>query len=151
MMCRAQQRARTGPHRPPLVCQNFTTKDVREHIKQLRSLTEDEKLVVDVRRCPMMIEEIETWHYPEKNQALVDAPDKPVEDFDHTISALRYLVSNVRSLVRRLQRQGVGGLPAASDTGHGQRSATGSGPSRYLPIEGNEKPPFPLSGLGGPS
>jgi hypothetical protein len=58
----------------------------------------NQKLFVDLDRCPMWVEEIENYHYPDKRAGVIDDPEIPVDDFDHCMSALRYLLTNLQHI-----------------------------------------------------
>ena len=120
-------------HVPPLRLQNFVPKDVREEVKLVVERVDDGKLFVDGSRCVNWIDEIESWHYPKKRAGMVDDPDKPVDDFDHCMSALRYLISNLRHVAKMQGKR----RPAPRSSGEGsekQRSMItvprSAGPSR---------------------
>lgn len=85
-------------HNPPLPTAFFTTRDVKEHVKDCTYLIENDIMVVDVERCPMWCAEIESWHFPKKKAGMVDDPDVPVDDFDHCMSNWRYAMSNINKM-----------------------------------------------------
>lgn len=85
-------------HDPPLPTVYRVTREIVEHIKLVVNLIEDEKLFVDAGRCPMWIEEIEAWHYPQKRADMEYDPEIPVDDFNHCMSNLRYAVANIASI-----------------------------------------------------
>lgn len=85
-------------HDPPLVLVFLGTRDVKEHIKNCGVILDKDIFAVDLNRCDIFTEEIESWHYPRKKAGLTDDPEKPVEDFDHLMSAWRYAVDNIRVL-----------------------------------------------------
>jgi hypothetical protein len=70
------------------------TRDIKEHIKLVTGLVEDDMFAIDINRCEMTVEEIESWHYPRKRAGMTDDPEVPVSDFDHTMSAMRYGIVN---------------------------------------------------------
>lgn len=94
----------------------FTTREVKEHVKVLTEMVDEDRLWVVTDKCPMLVQEIAAWHFPKKRAALTDDPDVPVNDFDHAMAALRYLTANAEYLDRRGRansRRG-GGAPAAT-------------------------------------
>lgn len=97
-------------HSPPLrLVRYFQDRDVKEHIKLVCELVDDDRFYVDVERCGSFVDEILAWHYPVKRPGMLDDPEKPVEDFDHCMSNFRYCVQNLRAI----QRYGQGKRPGA--------------------------------------
>lgn len=102
-------------HNPPLPSVWYTTRDVREHIKLVNELYNDDMIVIDASRCLMMVEEIEAWHYPKGRSSSVDDPEIPVNDFDHAMSAMRYSIANI---ARMAGRSTAALAPISSGSGH---------------------------------
>lgn len=102
-------------HNPPLPSVWHTTRDVREHLKLVNELFNDDMIVIDATRCLMMVEEIEAWHYPKGRSSLVDDPEIPVSDFDHAMSAMRYSIANIARLSGRVSAVM---SPISSEKGH---------------------------------
>lgn len=98
----------------PIKTQWMTTRDVKEHIKIMVELIDDRMLFVDVERCEMWCEEIESWHYPNKNMSLVDDPELPVKDFDHAMDASRYGLANIHALENSHKGDRKNSLPTSS-------------------------------------
>jgi hypothetical protein len=71
---------------------------------------EEDKVRVDVVRCPMWYKEAQSWQRDPKN------PDKQLDDFNHCMSNFRYCVANIRSIYRRRSRGK--SKPTASRSGH---------------------------------
>lgn len=100
---------------PPLRLQNFVPKDVKREVQLVVSAFEDGKFFVDAEACPQFVDEIENWHYPRKKAMMVDDPETPVDDYDHSMSAMRYFLANLRhvqkahSQKRTAPRSGSGG------------------------------------------
>lgn len=82
-------------HNPPLPTKFLVSRDVKEHIKVCAYYIENDRVFVDVDRCEMFVSEIESYHYPKKKAGMVDDPDIPVKDFDHTVDAFRYALVNI--------------------------------------------------------
>lgn len=102
-------------HNPALPSVWYTTRDVREHIKLVNELYNDDMIVIDASRCLMMVEEIEAWHYPKGRSSSVDDPEIPVNDFDHAMSAMRYSIANI---ARMAGRSTAALAPISSGSGH---------------------------------
>lgn len=77
-----------------------TDRDVKEQIKTVKELIEDKKFWVATDRCINMMGEIAYWHYPKNKKAgvMYDDPEIPVDDYDHTMSAMRYVCTNIKAL-----------------------------------------------------
>jgi hypothetical protein len=103
-----------------LPSQWYATRDVKEHIKHVSDILSDDLFFVVADRCPMMVEEIESWHYPRKRASMTDDPEIPVADFDHAMSAMRYVTANIARLTSGKR---VGGRQAAPGT-NGRRHMT---------------------------
>ena len=119
-------------HTTPLQLVNFASKDPKGHIPMIRELIMDDRLYIDIRRCPMLVENIEAWHYPKKRSGMTDDPEVPVKDFDHAIDAYRYMEANYRAIEKANRK---GHKPGSDDHEYGKGGTTsiaGSGPSRYL-------------------
>lgn len=105
-------------HVPSIPTTWHTNRDVAGQIKIAKELIEDKKFYVDFQKCPMMIEEIGFWHYPKRKAGVqYDNPEIPVDDFDHTMSAMRYSLSNIHAL----EKSHTTGIPTA--TGDPQETA----------------------------
>jgi hypothetical protein len=86
-------------HKPSLQTIFVTSRDVKEHVKICSYLIENDLFVVDTR-CEFFIAEIESYHYPKKKAGMVDDPEIPVDDFDHTQSNFRYCMANLDTILR---------------------------------------------------
>lgn len=78
----------------------YCTREVEEHIKTCNSLLDDNKMYVDVLKCPMWCDEADSWHYKKKKPGEIDDPTKPVEDFDHQMAGFRYFAENLKWMTR---------------------------------------------------
>jgi len=95
----AQARLDLASHTPPIRTTWHTSRDVVDQIKICKELIEDNKFYVDFKQCPMMVEEIGFWHYAKPRAGFINPhPEKPVDDFDHAMSAMRYCLANVAKL-----------------------------------------------------
>lgn len=89
-----QARLELRNHKPPVPTMWQATRDVKSHINAVNDLVSDNLFFIDLR-CEMMLEEIEEWHFPKPRPGIIDDPDIPVNDFDHCMAAMRYLIANV--------------------------------------------------------
>jgi len=96
---------------PPINTKWTTTRDVVEHLKYTKELFEDQKIFINSARCKMLLEEIESYHYPDKTNVLVDNPEKPVDDFDHALDAMRYCLVNMKSINQRKGKSTSSSMP----------------------------------------
>jgi hypothetical protein len=121
-------------HDPPVKTSFYVSRDVKEHIKVLVNLVDDERLFVDVGRCKMLTEEIGYWHYPKRKSGMLDDPDIPVNDFDHAMAASRYGICNLLQMVRRTSRIS-GPAPQAAPHAGRKRALAAASPVRYVGSE----------------
>lgn len=92
----------------------MTTRDVKEHIKVMVELVDDRMLFVDVERCEMWCEEVDSWHYPNKNASLIDDPEIPVKDFDHAMDASRYCLANLYAMENNVGKNSSSNMPLSA-------------------------------------
>jgi hypothetical protein len=92
-------------------------KDLEGSIRYLQELVEGDMLIVDAARCPMLMKEIESWHWR-------PGTGKPVDDFDHAVSALRYGAWGARAFVRASSRTS-SGQTASAETPYRPQTAAG--------------------------
>lgn len=102
-------------HNPPLPTSWYVTRDVKEHVKAVREMFDEGLFFLDLDRCPMMADEIESWHYPSKKMGLIDDPEIPIEDGIHAVANLRYFTANYRAIEQQ-QRRGAGKGRARADS-----------------------------------
>lgn len=81
-----------------LATQWYCTRDVKEHVKVVTELVDDEMFFVCADECPMFQDEVEYWHYPKKRAGMEDDPEIPVDDFDHAMSEWRYCAANLAAM-----------------------------------------------------
>jgi hypothetical protein len=125
-------------HEPSVKTSFYTTRDVKEHIKVLVNLVDDERLFVDTNRCKMWLEEVGFWHFPAKKSGMLDDPDKPVEDFDHCMAASRYGICNYLHMAKRTGITTRGGpRPGAASPGRVRSLVGVASAPRYM---GSEAP-----------
>jgi PBSX family phage terminase large subunit len=69
--------------------------DIREGIDRVYELMKSKRLKIVEEHCPHLIDEIETYHYPEEKDLNVDTNVKellPVAQANHAIDSLRYCI-----------------------------------------------------------
>lgn len=110
----------------------FATRDIKEQIKTVRDLFDDDELVGDVGRCPMWFEEHEAYHYPDKRANFIDDPEIPVDDFNHTCSDCRYAMENLKVLDRKKGVSGAKARPSAGGGGHATARTSNGGTGRTV-------------------
>lgn len=104
-------------HKPPLRCSWRTTREFEEHVKIVRELFEDNKFVVDAKRCPMFCEEIVVWR-------LNPDTGKQIDEFNHCMSNFRYASANIE-IIERNNRKGKS-TPISTDRPFVKRDYTSS-------------------------
>ncbi len=110
----------------------YCTREVEEHIKTCNSLLDDNKLFVDVLKCPMWCDEADSWHYKKKKPGEIDDPTKPVEDFDHQMAVFRYTAENLKWIGRSGAKTT---KPSSGKRVYRSRgSATRASATRYQPL-----------------
>jgi hypothetical protein len=112
---------------PPL--RNAIGKNVYDELLLLRELTRNDQLLI--ANAPNLIEELEAWRFQKVHADRKDAPDAPVEDFDHSIAALRYGVANITVLHAKRGHwpiAGTGQAVAARTQRASSKPAAGSSP-----------------------
>ncbi|MBA3735122.1 MAG: hypothetical protein H0W90_07990 [Actinobacteria bacterium] len=106
-------------------------KDTPREARLISGLTERDRLLIDTSHVTFLQQEAETWRYPEKR---LGRADTPVGEFDHSLSALRFIVGHVSML----QRHGhYGGMTTSDDVVVPMRPegpVTGASRHRYKPI-----------------
>lgn len=127
-----QARRDWNAHKPPLHTVYYVTRDIKEQIKTCRQILREDLFAVDILKCEMMPKEFDAYHYPEKKPGLIDDPEIPVDDFNHTMSNFRYTMENLKHLEKRMG--GNPSLPATSARTHRTKSPVKSSAPRYLPI-----------------
>ena len=89
---------------------------------------------IDLIRCEMMQPEFDSYHYPEKKDSLIDDPEIPVDDFNHTMSNFRYTMENLKHVEKKIQHKP--GVPGSTASPHITKSPVKSSAPRYHPISG---------------
>jgi hypothetical protein len=81
--------------------------DLRAGIAAVRARLQTGKLKVVRSRCPHLLAEAQLYRYPTAQQGHAD-PETPIDDHNHALAALRYLVSRLDfDFIRRYRRQSV--------------------------------------------
>lgn len=81
--------------------------ELRSGIAAVRSRLEAGKLKVIAGACPSLLAEAQLYRYPDRSEG--GDPEIPVDEHNHALAALRYLVARLDSeFIRRHQRSGRG-------------------------------------------
>lgn len=123
----------------------FATRDIKDQIKTCNSMLDGNEFYVDLRKCPMLVEEIEAYHYPPKRTDVIYDPEVPVDDFNHAVSAFRYVMENLKHMVR-IGMGGRGMLPKTDTKKYEVKSPFKSGAPRYVPIDSGRRAIHPFTG-----
>ena len=121
------------PTRLPTVF--YVTRDVKEHIKTCKDYLNDDLFAVDTRLCPMFCNESESWAWKRKKPGMIDAPEEPVDDFNHCMSNFRYAMENIKIIARRTPTQS---KPKYGQKKHIIKNVAKSSAPRYLPRDGRQ-------------
>jgi hypothetical protein len=83
--------------------------ELRAGIAAVRGRLEAGKLMVSAAACPNLIAEAHLYRYPSRDDRLADS-ETPIDENNHALAALRYLVARLdHDFIRRYRReQGVG-------------------------------------------
>lgn len=121
-------------HKPRVPTSFFTTRDVKDHVTKVTELADTDRLWIVGSKCKMWAAEVAAWHFPKKRAALTDDPEVPVSDFDHAMSATRYLIANALWLEKRQSKRGA--PPGyTSDRSYGRPPALATA-ARYVGTQG---------------
>lgn len=123
-------------HTPPLPTVWRVTREIEEHINLVQQKVDNMLFYVDVDRCPMLVSEMEAYQRDPKT-------GKPVDDFNHAMDELRYVVANVERKLQIEKHVGAGqDLAVAAE--HERKGP--APPSTYdistIPDAGPSKSPF---------
>lgn len=76
------------------------TREVESHIQIIQGRVNEDSFLIDVDRCPMIVEEAQAWQRD-------PSTGKPIETFDHCLAACRYALANIeRKLVIERKARG---------------------------------------------
>lgn len=81
-----------------LPTQFFVTREIPEQVKTVNDLLRDDLFAIDLTRVEMLPAEMQQYSYPKKKAGMMDDPEKPVDDFNHQVSALRYCMEHLKFL-----------------------------------------------------
>lgn len=111
----------------------FATRDIIEQIKTCNTILKNDLFAVDLNQCKMFPLEAVAYHYPQKRAGIEYDPEKPVDDFNHTMSNFRYAMENLKVIEKRGSI--TGGVPRTDGTIHetAMKSPIKSSAPRYLP------------------
>ncbi len=121
--------ARVGVKPIIFVC----TRDIIEQIKTCNSILRDDLFAVDLETVKMFPIEAEAYHYPNKRSGMEYDMEKPVDDFNHTMSNFRYTMENLKVLEKKGSI--TASHPATDGRIHGTvtKSPIKSSAPRYMP------------------
>jgi hypothetical protein len=79
--------------------------ELRAGIAAVRARLETGKLKVIAAACPNLIAEAHLYRYPDRSDGLADS-EVPVDEHNHALAALRYLVARLdHEFIRRYRRE----------------------------------------------
>lgn len=109
------------------------TRDIIEQIKTCNDLLKKDLFAVDTNKCVMFPQEALAYHYPHKKVGIEYDPEKPVDDFNHTMSNFRYGMENLKVLEKKGSI--TPGRPNNSDNIHqtAAKSPIRNSAPRYMP------------------
>jgi len=84
-----------------LRCMFICTRDIIEQIKTCNAILKDDLFAVDIEAVKMFPIEAEAYHYPSKKMGFEYEMEKPVDDFNHTMSNFRYTMENLKVLEKK--------------------------------------------------
>jgi hypothetical protein len=105
-------------------------KDTPREARLIAALTERDRLLIDAELVPMLPQEAEQWRFPE---ARLGRADTPIGEFDHSLSALRFIVAHVTMIQRNGGYGGLtddGGNPVAPNAPRGPQTGYSASPWR---------------------
>ena len=76
------------------------SKDITKGVDTVRELFKTNRVHISTS-CPILMSELEMYHYPDK-RINSNEPEKPVKEDDHGVDALRYVLHNAGSLDKRV-------------------------------------------------
>jgi hypothetical protein len=81
------------------------TNDIKAGIAAVRARLQAGKLRVVADRCPNLLAEAQLYRYPSRGDGQADS-ETPVDDHNHALAALRYLVARLdHEFIRRFRRE----------------------------------------------
>ncbi len=121
-------------HNPPLYTSYYVTRDIKEQIKTCKQYLIEDLFAVDITRCEMMPLEFDAYRYPDKKDGMVDDPEIPIDDFNHTMSNFRYFMENMKHIEKKSSMKP--GRPQTGTVVHTTKSPVKSSTSRFRPVTG---------------
>lgn len=109
------------------------SRDIVEQIKTCNAILRDDLFAVDIESVKMFPLEAEAYHYPTKKIDFEYEMEKPVDDFNHTMSNFRYTMENLKVLEKK------GSITASHPRTDGRmhetvwKSPIKSSAARYMP------------------
>jgi hypothetical protein len=115
-----------------LIVKFYCTRDILEQIKTCNAVLRDDAFAVDLVSCIMFPQEAAAYHYPGKKPGFEYEQEKPVDDFNHTMSNFRYVMENLKLIEKRGSITGA--MPRTGGRIHQTaKSPVKSGTARYMP------------------
>lgn len=114
-----------------LKTQFFCTRSIPEQVRTVNDLIKEDLLLFDSTRCIMLPLEMNAYHYPQSRAGMEYDKEVPVDDYNHTVSAIRYTIENLKILDRKGLSKGQ--VPITGKSGHyTARSAIKHSAPKYL-------------------
>jgi hypothetical protein len=110
----------------------FCTRDISSQVKTVNDLLKDDMFAIDMMQVEMLPLEMEAYSYPQKKMGVVDDPEKPIDDFNHQVSAARYCLEHLKFLEGGGEKRSLA-MPMAGNKSHKTANASKSSAPRYLP------------------
>jgi len=110
----------------------FCTRDIISQVKTVNDLLKDDMFAVDITQVEMLPLEMEAYSYPQKKMGVINDPEKPIDDFNHQVSAARYTLEHLKFLEGGGEKRGFS-VPVAGNKSHKTANASKSSAPRYLP------------------
>lgn len=109
----------------------FCTRSIPEQCRTVNDLIKEDLLLFDSTRCIMLPLEMNAYHYPDSRVGMEYNKETPVDDYNHTVSAIRYTIENLKVI----DRKGLSkvGLPMSSGGHYTSKSPIKHSAPRYLP------------------
>lgn len=116
-----------------LPTQFFVTREIPEQVKTVNELLKEDLFAIDLTNVIMLPEEMEAYTYPNKRLGTVNDPEKPIDDFNHQVSALRYCMQHLKLLEALDKGEKRAVMPRTGNQSHKTVNFSKSSAPRYLP------------------
>jgi hypothetical protein len=118
-------------HAIGLKTQFFCTRSIPEQCRTVNDLIKEDLLLFDSTRCIMLPLEMNAYHYPDNRAGMEYDKETPVDDYNHTVSAIRYTIENLKVIDRKGLSKA--GLPMSGGSHYINKSPIKHSAPRYLP------------------